>query len=61
MSPQDKKPRRVVIGRRVFIEGTDEHKRFLQMSGMGEKPEVKIVESEKTNRSGPGEKPGKSE
>ncbi len=60
MSP-GKKPRRVVIGRRVFIEGSEEHKRFLQKSGMAEKSEVKSVEPEKTNRSGSGEKLGKSE
>lgn len=57
----DRKPRRVVIGRRVFIEGSDEHKRFLQKSGANEKSEVKSVEPEKTNRSGSGEKSGKSE
>lgn len=56
MSSQEK-PRRIVVGRRVYVEGSEEHTRYLESQ---KKPEAKIVEPEKSNRVGPGKDSGRS-
>lgn len=55
MSSQEK-PRRIVVGRRVYLEGSEEHKRYLESQ---KKPEA-VIEPEKNNRIGSGKDAGKS-
>jgi hypothetical protein len=53
------KPRRVIVGRRVFEEGSESHKKYMESQKKPEK--LKSVEPEKTNRSGSIKDSGKPE